>query len=406
MTAPDLARRSWQNWSGRVTCFPSRIVRPRSEDELAATLALSAGPIRVVGSGHSFAELCATDGTLVDLDEMRGVISTDDEARTATVWAGTKLFELGEPLLARGLGLVNMGDIDRQSLAGAISTGTHGTGRTLGNISSSVVGLRMVLPDGQVAECSHAIEPKLLRVARVSLGVLGVITRVTLRCLPAYRLHQRTWPASFDGCMGDLEAMIAANRHFEFFWSPADDTCAMKALNPTDAPVGEIAPPPEATGRLPRYLAPERVDWSHRIFPSERNVRFNEMEFAVPAASGPACMLAIRDLMRTRHADVVWPVEFRTVAADDIPLSPAYGRESVTISIHQAAELPHERFFADAESIFREHGGRPHWGKLHAFTARDVSAAYTELPDFLSVRERLDPRSRMLSPYLRRLLLE
>ncbi len=394
----------WQNWSGGVACAPARILSPGTETELIAILAGSDGPVRVVGSGHSFTPLCVTDGTLISLAELTGVVATDPTAATATLWAGTRLSDVGEPLLAAGLGLENMGDIDRQTLAGAIGTGTHGTGRTLGSLSTQVVGLRLVLADGSVLECSEHHEQEVFSAARVSMGTFGVISQVTLRVLPAYRLHERTWPVAFDECMQQLPSRVDETRHFEFFWSPADDACVMKALSLTDRPIGEIAPPLAAPGRLPRYLTPERVDWSHRIFPSERTTLFNEMEFAVPEEAGPDCVRAIRDLMRTRHPEIVWPIEYRTVRADDIPLSPAFGRATVTISIHQAAELSHEQFFADAESVFRHHAGRPHWGKLHGHTARQLRALYPRFDEFRAVRERLDPLGRFLNGHLRDML--
>jgi FAD/FMN-containing dehydrogenase len=178
----------------------------------------------------------------------------------------------------------------------------------------------------------------------------------------------------------------------------------MKALNPTDAPIGEIAPPVSADGRLVRYLTPERVDWSHRIFPSERTLLFNEMEFAVPEEAGPDCLRAIRNLMQTRYPEIIWPIEYRTVRADDIPLSPAFRRATVTISIHQAAELPYEQFFSDAESVFRHFHGRPHWGKLHHHTAPQLRSLYPQFDAFRAVRERLDPHGRFLSDYLRNLI--
>ncbi|MFN8636513.1 MAG: D-arabinono-1,4-lactone oxidase [Chloroflexota bacterium] len=394
---------TWTNWSGSVTCSPARIERPRDESELATIVATHAGPVRVAGSGHSFTPICETTGTLLSLDALSGIVEADAVAGTATVWAGTKLYDLGEPLLQAGLGLANMGDIDRQALAGAVSTGTHGTGRTLGSFSSQVAGLRIVTAGGDLLDCSETVEPEVFHAARVSLGAFGVLSRITLRVLPAYRLHERTWPAPFEPCMAQLPELIEQNRHFELFWSPHDDACAMKALNPTDRPVGEIAPPIPASGRMPRYLTPERVDWSHRIFPSERNLKFNEMEFAVPAESGPDCLREIRELMRTRHPDVFWPIEYRTLRADDIPLSPASGRATVTISIHQAVELPREAFFSDAEAIFRNHRGRPHWGKLHTHTARELRALYPEFDRFRAARERADPTGRFLNAHLRTL---
>ena len=205
-----------------------------------------------------------------------------------------------------------------------------------------------------------------LQSSEVSLGALGIITQVTLRLLPAYQLHERTWVASFDDCVANLEDHIQANRHFEFFWVPGEDVCAMKALNlPYPVRLSSLsAERGEAKGRLARYIREERIDRSYRIFPSERNLKFNEMEFAVPYTNGPKSLYEIRQLMQEKYPDVLWPIEYRTLAADDIDLSPAYGRATVTISIHQAAELPYQAFFADAEAIFRNHGGRPHGVKF------------------------------------------
>ena len=402
---------AWSNWSGSVRCEPRRLARPEDEAAIVALVAGLAGdrstPLRPAGTGHSFVPLCATDGVLLSLDRLQGIIDVDPARQEATVWAGTELHGLGAPLLAAGLALENMGDIDRQSLAGAVGTGTHGTGRTLGSIATQVVGLRLVLASGETLDCSAEQEPEIFAAARLSLGALGVITRVTLRLLPAYRLHERTWAASFDECLEGLAALIEGNRHFEFFWSPREDACAMKALNPTTASaLDPPAAPPAAPGRLARYLGPERIDWSHRIFPSERTLRFNELEFAVPAANGPDCLRELRSLMQSRHPEVAWPIEYRTQRADDIPFSPAYGRETVTISLHQAHDRPHEAFFADAEAIFRNHRGRPHWGKMHRYDARDLRAAYPHWDQFGAARRRVDPDGRWLNPYLRRLMLE
>jgi FAD/FMN-containing dehydrogenase len=400
---------TWTNWSGGVTAQPRAIVAPRNEAELGATVRAAGREgrvVRVVGTGHSFVPLCATDDTLVSLEGLQGVVSTDGAAGRATVWAGSKISQLGAPLLTAGLALENQGEIDTQAIAGAIGTGTHGTGPTLGNMSTQVAGLRLVLADGEILDCSPDHEPEIFSAARVSLGLFGVTARITLRALPAYRLHERTWIAGVEECFDQLDDLIAANRHCEFFWSPREDACALKTLNPTDAEPQVLAGTmPAVHGRLVRYVQPERIDWSYRIFPSERTLRFNEMEFAVPAENGPDCFREIRQLMQERHPDVLWPIEYRTLRADDIPLSPAYGRETVTISIHQAAELPYRAFFADAEAIFRNHRGRPHWGKVHSHTARELRDLYPQWDDFLALRERLDPTGRFLNDYLRELLL-
>ncbi len=397
----------WRNWSGSVACAPAQFAMPASEAEIATLVAAPAGSnVRVAGTGHSFTPLCATDGTLISLDGMQGLIAADAAAQTATIWAGTKISQIGAPLLAAGLAMANMGDIDVQALGGAVGTGTHGTGRTLGNISTQVVGLRLVLASGDLLDCSPEREPEIFSAARVSVGALGVLTRITLRVLPAYRLHERTWPATFEECMDQLPRLVEENRHFEFFWSPGEDLCAMKALNPTtEEAIAEERPAPAVPGRMARYLGPERIDWSYRIFPSVRSVKFVEMEFSVPAGQGPGCLREIRHLMQMRYPEVVWPVEYRTLKSDDIPLSPAFGRETVTISIHQAAELPYRDFFADAEAIFRNHRGRPHWGKMHWHTARELRDLYPQWDAFLAVRARVDPHGRFLNPYLRDLFL-
>jgi FAD/FMN-containing dehydrogenase len=401
--------RAWHNWSGSVGCAPGRIVAPGSEAEVAAAVreaAREGASVRVVGSGHSFVPLCATDGVLVTLDALHGVVEVDAERRRATVWAGTKLHRLGPLLHAAGLAMANLGDIDRQSLGGAVGTGTHGTGPTLGSISTQVVGIRLATADGDLLDCSAEREPELFGAARVAVGALGIATQITLQLLPAYRLRERTWVEPFEECMAHLDALIAANRHFEFFWLPGPDACAMKALNPTEAEIfTPPSPPPAPPGSLGRYTKPDRVDWSHRVLPSERNVRFNEMEFAVPAERGPECLREIRALMQTKHRDVTWAVEYRTLRADDIPLGPAHGRETVTISIHQAAELPHAPFFAAAEAIFRNHRGRPHWGKCHSHRAGELRDLYPQWDAFGAVRERIDPAGRFLNGYLRELLV-
>jgi FAD/FMN-containing dehydrogenase len=331
------------------------------------------------------------------------------------IGAGAKLWALGDLLWDQGLAMANMGDIDRQALAGAISTGTHGTGRTLGSISTQVTGLRLVTAMGEIINCSPSQEPAIFKAAQVSLGALGILTKITLRLLPRYYLHERTWVAAFEECLAELETHIQANRHFEFFWAPQHDACAMKALNPGEIQAQKQAATPillgygkgdVPQGRLARYIREARIDRSYRIFPSERNLKFNEIEFALPYEHGPACLCELRQLMQTRYPHVQWPIEYRTLAADDIPLSPAFGRQSVTISLHQAAELPYQPFFADAEAIFRNHQGRPHWGKIHTHTAAELRRLYPQWPAFQTIRQQLDPTGLFLNPHLRNVLLE
>ncbi|HKZ06659.1 MAG TPA: D-arabinono-1,4-lactone oxidase [Methylomirabilota bacterium] len=386
----------WRNWSGSVGCRPALVAGPTSETEVAELVraaGLAGQPVRVAASGHSFVPLCASDGLLLRLTGLHGVAAVDAAAGLATVWAGSTIQQLGPLLRARGAAMANMGDIDRQGIAGAVSTGTHGTGRRLGNISTQVEGLRLVTAEGDVVDCDLEHHAELFHCARVAVGALGVLTQVRLRVLPAYRLHERTWESSFDECLARLDEHIAATRHFEFFWRPRTDHCDMKALEPTEALPASVVGRPG-----------ERIGWSDEIFPTERTVRFNEMEFAIPESAGPDCLREIRALMRTRHPEVAWPIEYRTLAADDIPLSPAHRRASVTISVHQAAELPYAAFFADCETVFRNHRGRPHWGKHHRHRAAELRALYPEWERFAKVRRQVDPRGRFLSGYLAELL--
>lgn len=407
----NIAPEKWSNWSGSVTSRPQTIAMPATEAALIMLLQQAVHEnrsVRVVGTGHSFVPLCATDDLLISLDEMQGLIAASSAEKTATLWAGTKLHAIGDPLWAEGLALANMGDIDRQSLGGAIGTGTHGTSPTLGNFSTQVVGLRLITANGEIVDCSPTTEPAIFAAARLSLGALGIITQVTMRCLPAYHLHERTWAVPFAECMATLDQHIAATRHFEFFWIPEEDVCAMKALHPVDEGVDSVpgtpSPTPTTTPALSRYIGEERIDRSYRIFPSERNRKFNEIEFAVPAAHGLDCLCEIRQLMQTRFPDVTWPIEYRTLAADDIPLSPAYGRATVTISVHQAADLPYQPFFTDVEAIFHNYQGRPHWGKIHTHKARELELLYPQWNEFQQVREALDPTGRMLNAHLREIL--
>ena len=396
----------WSNWSGSVRANPSDIASPTSEAELQSVVAEAAvlrQNVRVAGTGHSFVPLCATDGVLVSLDNLQGLVSVNAGDSTATFWAGTKIWQMGEPLLAHGLALSNQGDIDKQAIAGAVSTATHGTGPALGNLSSMLVAARLVLPDGSVMEASAQSDPDTFRAVRVSMGALGVLSQVTMRVLPAFRLHEKSWAESFDACLEQLDERIAGNRHFEFWWAPPIDMCAAKTLNPTAEEIGVLDSEPPA-GLLKRYINPERVDWSYRIFPSERNNLFNEIEFSVPAGNGPACVRELHQMMKTVHPEVLWPIEYRTVAADDAYLSPHYGRQSVTISLHQAAELPHEPFFASAQAVFANHGGRPHWGKWQSWSADRLRDLYPEWDTFAAVRKQLDPRGCFLNPFLERVL--
>lgn len=385
----------WSNWSGSVRAPDAAIVRPHDLAELRAELARAARHdriVRVAGAGHSFTPLVATDDVVIDLGAFCGVLDVDRSRRRATVGAGTPVFALGAPLWEVGLALHNQGDIDTQTVGGAIGTGTHGTGPGLGCLSTAVHALTVVLADGTVVTCDATREPDLWAAGRLSLGAVGVVVAVELALEPAYHLHERTWVAETEDCLDALDELIAATRHFEFFWLPDSDRCFAKALAVAPGPPDELADRPH-----------ERVDRAYRIFPSIREDRFNEMEFAVPAEAGPACFAELRELYRTRHPDVVWPVEYRTQAPDDTWIGPARGRATVTLSVHEGVDRPYQELFTDAEAVFRNHDGRPHWGKHHGLDPAALAAHHPDWDRFWDTADAVDPRGRFRSAALRAL---
>ncbi len=383
---------AWQNWAGNVACEPRELVRPGSEAEIVEVLARAEAldlTVRVAGSGHSFTPLVATDGIVLDLSGLCGIARLEPEHGRAWVRAGTVLSALGEPLFAEGFAMENLGDVDVQAIGGALATGTHGTGRELPNLPARVSGLRILRANGELRSVREDTDPEALRAARVSLGALGIITAARIDLVPAYRLHERIERLPMDAVLESLEERIAATRHFEFFWYPQADRAEAKSLHPTEEPESELS---ERKG--------ERIGWSHRILPSAREIRFTEMEYSVPAEAGHECFLAVRERLRTRHPDVAWPVEFRTLRADDAWLSTAHGRETVTISVHQDGRHPYEAFFADVEPIFAEYAGRPHWGKVHTLDRNRLASVVPRLGAFDALRREWDPQDRFLNDHL------
>ncbi|MDZ4826175.1 MAG: D-arabinono-1,4-lactone oxidase [Actinomycetota bacterium] len=381
----------WSNWSGSVRATPVRVEAPRTEAEVQDLVRRAAADglaVRPAGTRHSFVPLCATDGVAVDLYHLTGVERIDGDV--ATIAGGTRIADIGETLRAAGLSLHNQGDIDVQTVTGAIGTGTHGTGPTLGNLPSGVCGLRVVTGSGDLVECSPTTEPDLFEAARLSLGALGIITAVSFRCLPAYNLHERIWFEGPDESLAAITERVAATRHYEFFWHPSRDLFEHKTLAVTDAE------PDLLPDRKREY-----VDHSHRVFPSVREAKFNEMEYSIPADAGIACFTEIRALMQECYPDVQWPVEYRTLAADTVWLSPALGRPTVTISIHEDASRPYDALFGDCEAVFRAYDGRPHWGKVHNRTAADLAPTYERWDDFWRTRAAFDPDGRFLNDHLR-----
>ena len=345
--------------------------------------------LRCLGAGHSHAPLVVTSGVLLDTEALAGVVSVDAEQGTATLRAGTRISALGAPLRDAGVALHNQGDIDRQAIGGAIATGTHGTGLALRNLSAGVVGARVVLASGDVVVCDARREPELFEVARLSLGAVGVVTELTVSVRASYKLAERMWLEPLDEVLASIDEHAAASRHFEFFWMPGSERAACKALAETDAePVYPLA----SEGA--------RCAWSYEVLANERNDKHTEMEYSVPIARGPACFAALRARVARDFPDLRWPLEFRTLAADDLWLSTASGRATATISVHQGVDLPDEPLFRACEEIFAAHDGRPHWGKVHYRSGAELAALYPRWADWWRVRDRFDPKSVFVGQYL------
>lgn len=345
--------------------------------------------MRAAGAGHSHMPLIPNDDHIIDMSGLSGVVDFDTATQRALVWAGSPIYSLGRPLQDAGMALHNQGDIDRQLIGGAVATGTHGTGLRLQNLSAAVVSARIALASGDVVECSARESSDLFEATRLSIGAVGVVTQLELQCVPAYRLRERAWEAPIDELRPQIEQLAQDHRHFEFFWYPGVDRAAAKTIDETtDAP------------EYPLAEEGARCGWNHEVLPNHRPHLHTEMEFSVPLAQGPACLDAIVDLLRTTFTEVKWPVEYRTLAADDVWLSTANDGPVATISVHLGVADDEEPFFRACEEIFRSFDGRPHWGKVNWFSHDDFAAVYPRWPDWWMVRDEHDPGRTMLGPWL------
>ncbi|RJS46810.1 D-arabinono-1,4-lactone oxidase [Nocardioides cavernaquae] len=425
---------TWKNWAGDETCTPAAIERPESVDDVCAAVrrAVDAGrTVRVAGAGHSFGDLVCTDGVLMSLDALSGLQQVDRERGLVRVAAGTQLHALNRVLDAEGLAFANLGDIDVQSVAGAVSTGTHGTGKLIGNLATMVESLQLVTAGGAVLELTGD-DAENLAAARISLGALGVVTAYTLRVVPSFNLRGVDQPMPLGEVMDGLDDLVDGNDHFEFFWFPHTSVALTRRNNRTDeeaAPEGKVAAYVRNTlvenqlldlvcrtgrrfpGQIPRLnrlvtraLTPAtRVDKSYRIFASQRSVRFTETEWAVPRSELEATLTELQDLVQGTDYAVNFPFEVRFVAGDEASLlSPAYGRESAYIAMHCYQGMPWQDFFRRAQEIAVAHGGRPHWGKRHSLDASTLATLYPEWDRFQEVRSTLDPDGVFANDHLRR----
>jgi FAD-linked oxidoreductase len=432
-------RTRWTNWAGTYSCSPARIESPSTEEEIVAIVRSAAERgerVKVAGSGHSFTDIACTDGCMIRLDGYNKVLDVDRDAATVTAQSGITILQLSNAIAPFGLALENLGDVGYQTISGAISTATHGTGERFRNMSSQVAGLSLVTAGGEVRHCSPEAEPDVFKAAQVGLGALGVLSTVTLRCVPAYNVRSVQQPHRVDELLERFDELSAENDHFEFFWWPHTEWAqAITNTRTQDPPsqqmrrtgpgayIKDILIENRAFGMIQRaaqvrrswiprlagltaktMVRKEMTDRSDRVFANERLVRFAEMEYAVPRDQLMAAFREIRSMIERTGLLISFPVEVRAVAADDIPLSPAYGRDTGYIAVHVFHKFEYEPYFREVEAIMEAHDGRPHWGKLHFQSADTLKPRYPLWDAFSAIRDRLDPHRRFANAHLDRVL--
>jgi L-gulono-1,4-lactone dehydrogenase len=438
------SRVRWQNWSGLESAEPRQVLSPATAQEVAAAV-VAAGEggstVKMVGTGHSFTGIASPGDVMLLPDRFSGIVGVDRDAMTVTAYAGTRLERLNAELERRGLSLHNMGDIAEQTLAGAVSTGTHGTGGVTAGLAAQLEGFQLVTGTGEVLDASRSVNPELFELGRVGLGALGILTTLTFAVEPAFLLEARERPMSWDEALASFDEMTADSHHSDMYWFPHTDRMLTKQNTRLDADVSQASP----VGRVRRWVDDELLsnsvfgaltavanrapgviprmnqvsaralsartysDFAHRVFTSPRRVVFREMEYAVPRAAGLEALREVRRVVDSSDWRISFPVEIRVAPADDIALSTAYGRDSFYLAFHthhRSDWRTHTAYLEGMESIMRDHDGRPHWGKLHTRTAPDLAPAYPRFGEFLHLRDRLDPDRLFANPYLRRVLGE
>lgn len=434
LSVKDKGGWAWRNWSQSVHCRVSTYAEPHTLEELSAVVRTgvqSGKTIRVVGAGHSFTPLVATSDLLISIRHLTGIESIDYKQHLATVWGGTNLKTLGRHLMDVGYAMENLGDINAQTIAGAISTGTHGTGAMLGNLSTQVVGMTVLKANGCLLEINEIENKEFLQAAQVSLGMLGIIVKVTLRVLPAYSLIAESYRLSLNDCLQQIDRLKAKHRNFEFYWFPYTKTVQVKTMNFSHeqsigkqkqkmfkkvvvengvfwamSEVSRLIPrSAKAISALSAVAVPvgsEKND-SHILYVTPRLVKFNEMEYSVPEDALPEIVWEMDQVIQKKRFSVHFPVECRFVKADDIWLSPSYRRHSAYIAVHMYKGMDFKQYFQSMEEIFRHYEGRPHWGRMHTMEYEGLEAAYPKLMDFMRLRNQFDEQDVFANAYLKSL---
>ncbi|WP_336645027.1 D-arabinono-1,4-lactone oxidase [Microbacterium sp. USHLN186] len=428
----------WQNWGRTVRVRPREVVAPASVDEVCEIVSRAAAAgrrVKAIGAGHSFTAIARADDVQMTLDNLRGIRRVDRDRRLVTLGAGTRLHEIPTLLAPYRLAMENLGDIDTQSIAGAISTGTHGTGARFRGIAAQIAGVVLVSGHGERMQVDAEHSPELLPAVALGLGALGILVEVTVRCVDAFDLHARERTEPLAAVLDSVEERVRDADHFEFFWFPHTDVALTKTNTRVAAGEGRAPSPPvrrwfdetlmangvfRATcalgrrapaavpgiNRVAARLSGERTfsDASSRVFATRRTVRFTEMEYAIPADQVVAAFREVQQAIARGGWRISFPVEVRFAAADELWMSTAHQRPSAYIAVHRAVGEDPEPYFRAAEQIMRARGGRPHWGKLHGRTAADLADAYPRFGDFLALRDELDPQRVFQNQHLQRVL--
>jgi len=415
----------WRNWSGSQECFPAARKAPSSVAELQELVRAAPGIVRPVGAGHSFMPLVPTNDTIISLSRLAGVVEHDEQSNTALIWSGTRLGDIGAPLAERGQALINMPDIDEQSLAGAISTATHGTGAGLGCMSSYVEGLQLLTANGELIDCSADNNADIFKAAQVGLGSLGIVTQIRMRNEPLYRLRRETEWMPIEDILAQVDQLADNNRNFEFYYIPFSGMGFTDVHNITDEEPARTEEMDQNDGANTLKSLRDWLSWSPKLrelilssymssldkevvvanswenYAKERNVRFNEMEYHLPRENLVAAFKEIRAEVENNFPEVFFPFEVRVVKSDDIWLSPFNGRESCSIAVHRFFQEDFKPLYAAVEPILRKYGGRPHWGKLNTLSGAGLEKLYPRWNDFKALRQQLDPQGKFLNPYLK-----
>jgi L-gulonolactone oxidase len=426
---------AWRNWAGNQQCEAAEIRSPASEEEIVEAVrhaGESGRRVKMAGSGHSFTSIALSEGILLTPERYNRLLSVDAVARTVTVQSGMKLRDLNHELASHGLALENLGDIAYQTVAGAISTSTHGTGRTFRGLAAQVKAIRLVTADGSIVECSEEQEPGIFQAARVGLGAIGTLSTLTIQCVPAFNLHAIEMPMRVDEVLESINEHIESNDHFEFFWVPHTGWALTKRNRRTDEParprgrwtelkddyllgnyafdaicrLGRLRPAwiPRLIRALPATGRVEYTDRSDRVFASPRLVRFYEMEYAIPREAAVEALNRVRTFIKDSGLKISFPVEVRFTRGDDAYLSTAHGRDTCYIAVHVYQGMSYQQYFEAVESIMDDYDGRPHWGKLHFQKAETLARRYPRWDDFRRVRARIDPEGIFANSYLDRVL--